>query len=451
MKSNYKILLFYSISLLFYRFLYSDAGYLGSVSSGISPVLFGEDSIEVEMTSEDVIIVVSEDTGIYNADIVCSFVFTDRGASSDILMAFPLKIRTPFYPIHYLFIENDEIGSVDWRSQFSVRVDGETVLSEIVFVSMYNKNSNKGYEWNEFSDLLGVLNSEEPRDGEMVFYKNLVQLENYPILEVMAVLATWEVDFSENRQRFVEFRQIFELTSDYNEKVFRLTYPLFTGASWANSILDGRIAVVFEDEESAEALKYCCGSLLPEPTYHQNGYYAEPADGMLSEVESSENSKYYFKSYKKAVVWNFCDLEPIPTNFRFQSYYPDIGDIGAEYYAIKWDYGVDSLNIKEIPWSISYVYVVLASFFPESYYVYEINGCDFYSNPQMEGEPVFNAEMFSTVDLLERGEKTSKFRVRFPETGEIRTGWSVFYILNEKGLVKPLLVPSIKSYYEESI
>lgn len=445
--------IFLIVSGLSSSLIYSDAGYLGSVSSGPSPVILKEDSVSVEMSYEDVLIIISEDTGIYSAELKCLFVFNDIETNSEVIMAFPLSIRTPFYPIYYDFIEMDGSDDNGQKMDFSVTIDGLDAAPEIVFCSFYDNSIKNGMSWEDFSAAIKVLNENEPEDGEIIYYKEIFFPEDrsYPIMEPVSVLACWKVDFMKNRPRLVEFSQSYTLTSDYNDKVFRLSYPLFTGSSWANSIGQGKISVVFEDVESQSALKYYCGSLLPLPEVYEKEYFAEPLKGVYDNFffRTSDSRSYFNKNYYGAIVWNFSDLEPTPSNFRFQSYYLDIGDVGAELYGMASDNGAESLSGVGIPWCISYIYVVFGSYRPDGFYVIDHTGVDFFDNPQLSGDPIFKAPIFSFARLIEEGNNSSKFAVRFSETEYNDTGYANIYLLDENKLLRPLMVPYIDSYYDE--
>lgn len=425
--------------------LFSDAGYLRSVTSGPSPVLIDNDSIEIQMTYEEVVICVFEDAGIMKAQLSCGFVFENIGDESEVLMYFPLEVRTPFYPVGL---------SMDWAdsSKIEVLVDGKPCPLDVFYYNLWDSSIKEDLNWEEFSAYYGVLNEHEPQKGEPLFYKNI---DNYPefAYEAKALLAVWRVKFEERTTKFIEFSQEYHLTSDYEEKMFRLSYPLFTGSSWANNIRKGRISVFFSDEEVKKALKFFIGSLMPVPEVHLEGFTAvEPLKEISERFKSINLSKFYGRWYAGAIIWNFSDLEPLPANFRYQPFYPDIPDVGTEVYLEYMDY-LDGSSAEFInPWAISFIYIILGGYYPNHYVVRAVQGVDFYENEGLRGLPVFHANFYSALKLIEKGVNSSKFEMRDFFSGnydQIKIGWTNFYYIDENNLVVPKILPALESSYDE--
>lgn len=425
--------------------LFSDAGYLRSVTSGPSPVLIDNDSIEIQMSYEEVFISIYEDSGIIKAQVNSVFVFDNFGDESEVLMYFPLEVRTPFYPVGLSNYWADSL-------KIEVLVDGKICPVDIFYYDVWDSSMMRDMSWEEFSACYEVLNINEPQEGEPLFYKIDEKSRDFAY-EAKALLAFWKVKFDEKSTKFIEFSQEYLLTSDYENKMFRLSYPLFTGSSWANNIRKGRISVLFEDEEVKRALKFFIGSLMPLPEVYLDGYTASDPLKEISERYKSDNlSKFYNRSYAGAIIWNFSDLEPLPANFRHHAFYPDIPDVGTEIMMEYMNFMEGSITEFKNPWCISFVYIILGDYHPNSYYVRTVQGVDFYENRELMGLPVFYAHYLSSLKLIEIGDSSSKFEVRDYFSGnfdQIKKGWTNFYYIDENNLLVPKIFPVLESYYDD--
>jgi len=231
------------------------------------------------------------------------------------------------------------------------------------------------------------------------------------------------------------------MTSDYEEGIFRLTYPLFTGATWAGDIGYGKISIVLDESCQREDLQFYYGIGLPEPQEYKN-YKLDFISSIKDHIGYSTSNLAEFEDclYPHAVIWEFTNLEPTPSTFTFQSFYPDIGDIGTEYQC---EYNQKGHNFVN-PWIKSQIYLYFGSYKPYSFFVINMEGIPIYDRPY--GIPISGEHYiapFSTVCPIEWQDHWLKAEIT-DHINDIREeAWVPIYILDSDSNVIPYLMPYI--------
>ncbi len=431
-----------------------DAGYLGSVTSGASPI--GGHS-GIAMTAEDVVLELQrrhvdyEDwsADLYDATVTADFLFTNTGDADTVYMYIPHAVRTVF--VSYLYEAEDMDTPLE---NPRVLVDGEPVEVRKVCLGAFDPEFLGDMTWDEFAELTRPLFDEEPKAGEPFYFtRYFVEGDEewggkitHP---AEAVLAYWEVPFAPRESRLVEYVQDYAMTSDYGENVFRLTYPLFTGAGWSGAIGEGVVSVVGDEGCDWNDLLYYVGLHLPLPA-EEEGYRLDVLDGIAGHPAFDECNlaKYDGEKFSHAMVWSFSDYEPYPGQLNSYALYPDIGDIGNYQYMLYGDFEAGDVEAYDNPWDYSMIYLYLGRFEPSYYLCVDTDGVPLFDSPG--GEPLGEAVAFTrSAEILGREGNWVNVRSSDWETGTDVEGWANLLPLDDKWEVLPSLLPVPESYYGE--
>jgi|GEM_PF-1055851 len=431
-----------------------DAGYLGSVSSGTSPI---GGHPEIVMTAEQVVIELQrrhvdyEDwsADLYDATVTADFLFTNTGDADTVYMYIPKGVRTVF--VSYLYEAEDMDTPLE---NPRVLVDGEPVEVRKVCVGAFDPEYMGDMTWDAFAELTRPLFDEEPKEGEPFYFtRYFVEGDEEWGGEIThpaeAVLAYWEVPFAEGESKLVEYVQGYSMTSDYGEKVFRLTYPLFTGAGWSGAIGEGVVSVVGGEGCDWGDLLYYVGLHLPLPE-EIDKYRPDIPDPIVDHPDFGKCglARYDGEQYAQALVWEFTDYEPWPGQLNCSALYPDIGDVGNYQYMRYDDFETGNAEAYDNPWDYSMIYLYLGRFAPSYYLCINAAGAPLHDSPF--GGPLGEAVAFTrSAEILEREGNWVKVRSSDWETGTEVEGWVNLWQLDADGLVVPGLLPIPESYYGE--
>ncbi len=430
-----------------------DAGYLGSITAGASPI--GEHP-SIEMTAEEVVIelrsedVVYEDwsTTRYDATITADFLFTNTGEEDTVYMHIPYSVMTIFVSVLYGAVEMEEP-----LENPRVLVDGEPVEVRKLCVGPFDSDWSGDGTWEEFVELSQPLFREKPDEGEP-FYFTRYFTDSETHWDAIshradALLAYWEVPFEAGETKLVEYVQEYSLTSDYGEQVFRLTYPLFTGAGWHGDIGYGRVSVVPGEGCDWNDLRYYVGLHLPLPEEEED-HRLEVFDAIADHAAfgKCDLAGYDGGEYERALVWEFSDYEPHPGQLNSYALYPDIGDIGTYQYMLHEDYEAGFEESYDNPWNYSMIYLYLGKHPPGYFFAVETEGVPLHNSPG--GDPLDDARIgFTRRAVISEWEgnwvKTTSHDWETETTVE---GWANLLPLDEDWLVMLGLLPLPATYYE---
>jgi hypothetical protein len=430
-----------------------DAGYLGSVSSGASPI--GEHP-HIEMTAEEVVVelrseeVEYEDWSArrYYATVTADFLFTNEGDAETVYMYIPHTVMTLFVSVLYEAVEME--APVE---NPRVSVDGEPVEVHKLCVGPFDPDWVGDRSWEEFVELSRPLFGEKPEEGEPFYFTNYFTGTEMYWDEIShpadALLAYWEAPFEAGETVLVEYVQEYYLTSDYGEQVFRLTYPLFTGAGWRGDIDLGRVTVVPGENCDWSDLRYYTGLHLPLPEEEEDRRL-EVCDGIAAHAafEKCRLAAYDGEEYERALVWEFSDYEPHPGQLNSCSLYPDIGDLGTYQFMLHDDYEAGLEESYDNPWDYSMIYLYLGDFLPTYFFAVNTEGVPLFDSPGGE-------ELGARIGFT-RGAQVSdwegnwiKVSWRDWESERSGEGWANLLPLDEDWTVVPSLLPVPETYYGE--
>ncbi len=429
-----------------------DAGYLGSVSSGASPI--GGHS-GIAMTAEDVVIELQrrhvdyEDwsADLYDATVTADFLFTNTGDADTVYMYIPHAVRTVF--VSYLYEAEDMDTPLE---NPRVLVDGEPVEVRKVCLGAFDPEFLGDMTWDEFAELTRPLFDEEPKAGEPFYFTRYFvegdeEWGGKITHTAEAVLAYWEVPFAKGESKLVEYVQDYAMTSDYGESVFRLTYPLFTGAGWSSSIGEGRVSVVPGEGCDWNDLLYYVGLHLPLPE-EKEGYRLDVLEPIADHTAFDECNlaKYDGEKFSRAMVWSFADYEPYPGQLNCAALYPDIGDIGNYQYMLYGDFETGNVEAYYNPWDYSMIYLYLGRYAPTYFISVNLAGAPLYDSPG--GKPLGESIPFTQGgELLEQDGNWARLSWRDWESDREGEGWANLLPLDDDWLVLPNLLPMPESYY----
>jgi hypothetical protein len=408
-----------------------DAGYMGSLLPGPSPALSGAQSRDVRMIAEDVFLVLLPGGDV---EMTASFLFGGAGPDCTVLMAFPFELRTVFSPPEYAVDYGDSLPP--WGDGLLVEVDGVPVDPfTLIQVTLQKDDEESGFT--SFLDDRAFFGGASTGNVRLVIPpawddSRLQEFDFHHRAE--AVLACWQVSIDSGDTALVEIRASGRLTSDYSESLFRLSYPLVTGASWAGTIGHGRISLVPGEGFDRETLQWYAGicmptssaldswqpEMLPEFAGHSSRLLPEP----LSRV------------YTDAVVWEFRDFEPVAGRRDTYTFYPDFGDISASA-EMAWENG------KPIhPWRSSFVYAFVGPEAPSNYTVISGTGLDLYDGCYRGAAKIGTVPPGSYATLLET--YGGWMRLSFEETWNSPAveGWLLPGLPGSDGIVEPEIIPA---------
>ncbi|HDR05998.1 MAG TPA: hypothetical protein ENN88_00005, partial [Candidatus Coatesbacteria bacterium] len=360
----------------------ADAGYLGSVTAGASPI--GEHP-SIAMTAEEVVIELRREHAdyedwsaeVYSATVTADFLFTNTGEADTVYMYIPHEIVTAFVPI--LFAAEEMEAPLE---NPRVLVDGEPVEVRKVCLGAFDPEFMGKMSWEEFAGLTRPLFAEMPGEGEPFYFTRYFADTGGLTHPADAVLAWWAVPFAPGRTRLVEYVQGYAPTSDYGEKAFRLTYPLFTGAAWSGAIGEGRVSVVPGEGCDWDDLAYHVGMRLPLPKEKED-YRLD----VLGPIDDHPDfgmcglARYDGERYHRTLVWEFSDYEPDPGRLNFNALYPDIGDIALFQQTLYEDFLAGAAEAYDNPWDYSMIYLCLGRYAPTYYKSVNTDGAPLFDSP----------------------------------------------------------------------
>ncbi len=439
--------------LIFVVAAQGDAGYLGDLTSGATPI--GEHT-SIVMTAEEVVIelrseeVVYEDWSStrYSATITADFLFTNTGEANTVYTYIPYSVMTIFVSVLY-----DAVDMAIPLENPRVLVDGEPVEVRKLCVGNFDESVLEGGTWEEFAERALPLFDEQPENGEPFYFRRYFTDSEYGLGDIThpadALLAYWEVPFAADETKLVEYVQEYSLTSDYGEQVFRLTYPLFTGAGWRGDIGFGRVTVVPGEGCDWSDLRYYTGLHLPLPE-EVEGHRLEICGDIADHAAfgKSDLASYDGGDYERALVWEFTDYEPHPGQLNSYALYPDIGDLGTYQYMLHEDYEAGFEESYDNPWDYSMIYLYLGEYPPSYFFVVETDGVPLFDSPG--GNPLDDARIGFThgARVLDWEGNWIKVSWKDWESDRSGEGWANLLPLDEDWLVVPSLLPLPDSYYE---
>ncbi|MCK4593898.1 hypothetical protein KAU45_05305, partial [bacterium] len=442
--------------LIFVVAALGDAGYLGSITAGAAPI--GEHT-SIVMTAEEVVIelrvldITEGDWSStrYYATITADFLFTNTGEADTVYTYIPVSVMTIFVSVLY--------GAVDMDVPLEnprVLVDGEPVEVYKLCVGNFDESVLEGGTWEEFAERALPLFDEQPENGEPFYFRRYFAgvEEHWDKIahRADALLAYWEVTFEAGETKLVEYVQEFDLTSDYGEQVFRLTYPLFTGAGWRGDIGYGRVTVLPGEGCDWNDLRYYTGLHLPLPSEEEDHRFSLNEGITGHEGFNRCNlAGYRGGSFDHALVWEFSDYEPHPGQISSYAFYPDIGDIGTYQYMLHGDYEDGFEESYDNPWDYSMIYLYLGKSPPGYFFSAAVEGVPLHDAPhgQPLGEgPEFRISFTQGASIIEREGNWAKVSYRNWDSDTTLEGWVDLVPVNSQGHVVPGLLPLPATYYE---
>ncbi|MBA7643482.1 hypothetical protein ES703_51208 [subsurface metagenome] len=384
----------------------------------------------------------------YNATITADFLFTNTGGADTLYMYIPHAVMTVFVSVLYNAMDMD-VPLENPR----VLVDGEPVEVRKLCVGDFDPDWPGDRAWEEIAEAAQPLFDEKPQEGEPFYFtRYFADPENdrwditYP---ADALLAYWEVPFAAGETKLIEYIQEYSLTSDYGEQVFRLTYPLFTGAGWRGDIGFGRVTVVPGEGCDWNDLRYYIGLHLPLPEEvegHRLEVFGDIADHAA--FDECGLAGYDGVNYERALIWEFSDYEPHPGQLNSYALYPDIGDLGTDQYMLHGDFEDGLEESYDNPWDYSMIYLYLGKYPPGYFFAVDTAGVPLFDSPG--GDPLDDARIgFTKRAVISEWEgnwvKTTSHDWETETTAE---GWVNLLPLDEDWLVTPSLLPLPATYYE---
>ncbi len=332
-----RLLLILTPVLILASCVFADAGFLRSIVQNPIPVSSSPTSIE--MISEDVLIEIYPGGAV---EITAAFLFTNTGTADTVIMYFPLTLRTIFHgPYLPLYNVTDPLSSP------SVTVNGSPAEVRPLIGNTWTPWFDD-YTWDEVREAVHTMRETEPDTGEVYFYiaddfswdtydiyKWLDEWSSdYTVLKDLVVVinslnACWTVPFSEGDSVLVEFSMEYSMSSEYESPYCTMVYPLYTGASWAGPIGEGRITVApcgglrFADFDSWYSISMPDARSVINMTYEPLEAISG-ADG-FELTELADISGTYLDS---VLIWEFTDFEPAvsPTHWEYFYFTPDNPD-----------------------------------------------------------------------------------------------------------------------------
>ena len=332
-----RLMLIFSPVMVLVSCVFSDAGFLRSIVQNPIPVSSFPTSIE--MTSEDVLIEIYPGGTV---EITAAFLFTNTGAADTVIMYFPVKLRTIFDgPYLALYNVSDPLLSP------SVTVNGLPVVVRPMIGNTWTPWHDE-YTWDEVRDVVYTMQETEPDSGEFYFYiadefswdtYDINRMLNewssdYTVLKDLVVTihslnACWSVPFAEGDSVLVEFSTEYSMSSGYESPYCTMIYPLYTGASWAGPIGEGRITIVpsggleFADFDSWYSTSMPDAGIMKNQTYVPLESISG-ADGF----ELTELACFSGTYLDSVLVWEFSEFEPVvsPTRWEYFYFSPDNPD-----------------------------------------------------------------------------------------------------------------------------
>lgn len=323
--------------VVFTSCVFADVGFLRSIVQ--NPIPVSSSSTSIEMTSEDVLIEIYPGGKV---EITAAFLFTNTGSADTVIMYFPVTLRTvtmgPGLPLYDI---TDPLASP------SVTLNGLPAevhpLIENTWTPWFDE-----YTWEDVRSEVLTMNEAEPDTGEYYFYIvdpdswntydfNETYFESYDgftLLENLLILvnslnACWTVPFSAGESVLVEFNMEYLMSSEYESPYCTMVYPLYTGASWAGPIGEGRITVVpsggleFADFDSWYSISMPDARIVKDMTY-------EPLESITNSdgFKLTKLANFSGTHLDSVLVWEFTEFEPVvsPTQWQYFYFTPDNPD-----------------------------------------------------------------------------------------------------------------------------
>jgi hypothetical protein len=309
----------------------ADMGYFGSITQNPVPVGDLSSHPSIELTCEDVFIEVFPRG---DARLTAAFLFHNGGPMDDVMMYFPVSVMVPTISVLWS-MENltDPLGSP------AVTVDGKPVEVRPMLAAMWHDGTmDRG--WEELAETVDLLSS-APSDSGTVFFtvdpgywENLDMMErvssdSLPDLDLFVLgagssNALWTVHFNEGADVLVEYTMDLTLRAPGESEPFSLSYPLYTGASWAGPIGSGRITVVPSRGLSLSDFTAWSSFSMPEARVGENMSYLG-----LPELEGHPSYRGSLMeaatgvTLPEALVWEFADFEPVVSPRGWTYYFED--------------------------------------------------------------------------------------------------------------------------------
>jgi hypothetical protein len=328
----------------------ADMGYFGSIAQNPVP----SDTLVVhpfiELTCEDVVIEVFPGG---KAEITADFLFTNTGQADTVIMYFPISVMLP---THSLLWSLSDLS--DPLINPSVSVNGIPTDVHPLLATNWSTWAFRDFSWVDILDTVNPLSDIEPDDHETFFYMIDTErwdsidviLDNvladsisdidYLILSASSSHASWTVPFKAGEQVLVEYSMEYSLGSDYMERSYDLTYPLYTGASWSGAIGNGRITVLPRGDIGIKHFISWGSSSMPEAICEDDYSFAPlpeivDAPGYEMTILSNLSGRHM----EGALVWLFHDFEPVVSGFGWPYYFESSTDEGAIYRAEMYEDG----------------------------------------------------------------------------------------------------------------
>lgn len=322
------IVIFFSVIFLATGISSADLGYFVSIAQNPVPAGIPGWHPAIEMTAEDVVI---EVLGPGKAEITADFLFTNNGNAETVIMYFPISVMTP--QISHLWNLEETTPVLDSPV---VTVNGESVEVYPLLRGRWSPRWNE-LTWEEVLKFSTPLTVEEPDTNAVFFYMlhpscwgsltmDLVSPLDVPDRLVMMAdgfMAAWTVDFDAGEQILVEYCMEYRMSSDREDYVYTVFYPLYTGAGWAGSIGKGRISVIKGEWFVWQTLIDWTSLSMTEGVEVENlelDPFPEFSD--LVTWEKTRLSQLTGNTYYRALVWEFSDFEPVITPSVWQAFYP---------------------------------------------------------------------------------------------------------------------------------
>ena len=308
----------------------ADMGYFGTIAQNPVPVDTFEVHPFIELSCEDVLIEIFPEG---EAAITADFLFTNTGPADTVLMYFPLSIMVP--TISVLWDLEDVTDPLD---EPLVMVNGERVSVRPLLCTLWNGDYREEGEWENFRGLVDVLTPEEPDSGfafyiadpgywggsdmlETMLSDSLTPMD-WCVLDAYSSHALWEVPFAEGESVLVEYTTVFRMRYEWEQPFLYLSYPLYTGASWAGPIGSGRIVVrTAEGREFGDITGWSTTS-MPEGIEVAD-YPYHPLPEMEGAHPGTLLRERQGGSLDSALVWMFEGLEPVVSPQGWMYYYED--------------------------------------------------------------------------------------------------------------------------------
>jgi hypothetical protein len=306
-------------------------GYFGSITQ--NPVPAGDLSSHpsIGLTCEDVFIELFPGG---DARLTAAFLFHNGGPADDVMMYFPVSVMVPTISVLWSMDDlTDPLGSP------TVTVDGSPVEVRPMLAAIWQDGyMDRGWEeLAETVDLLGAAPSDsgtffftvDPGYWESLDMMERISTDSLPDLDLFVLgagssNALWTVHFDEGADVLVEYTMLLTLRHDWEEEWYSLTYPLFTGASWAGSIGSGRITVVPSRGLSLSDITTWSSYSMPEARVEENmAYLGMPELECHPSYQGSMMEAATGVTLPEALVWEFADFEPVVSPSGWMYYFED--------------------------------------------------------------------------------------------------------------------------------